>query len=448
MFVIAAREYNAAVRTKAFVITLLIMPIMMGGSIAMQALLRDKPVHQEKHFAVIDRTGGGEVLPKILEGVAKHNKENPQEIWEVEDVVPPDGSRATLGRLREELSGKVRDGKLLGFAEIGPEVFAHLPQGTGNAPQGAAKGAGDDGAVIYRTNRPLEDVFPHFVEQLLTEQLRNRRMKEFALDQAKVKELVRQVPVVHAGLARRGSASGGEAAAADETPQQSALAAFLAPFGLLFLMFMVVLLTSTPLMQGVVEEKMQRIAEVLLGSVRPFELMLGKLLGMTAVSLTISAVYLGGGLWITHHFGYAEYLSAGLLAWFLVYQALAALMYGSLFTAVGAACTDMKETQTMLWPVMLLVMIPMFLVGNVIREPNGPMVTGMSLFPFATPMLMVARMAVPPGVPLWQPIVGVAGVLVTTLLCVWAAGRIFRIGILLQGKGANLGQIVRWVFRG
>jgi ABC-2 type transport system permease protein len=213
-------------------------------------------------------------------------------------------------------------------------------------------------------------------------------------------------------------------------------------------MFMFVLLTSTPLMQGVVEEKMQRIAEVLLGSVRPFELMLGKLLGMTAVSLTISAVYLGGGLWVARHFGYAQYLTPTLLAWFLIYQALAALMYGSLFTAVGAACTDMKETQTLMWPVMLLVMVPMFLVGNVIREPNGPMVTGVSLFPFATPMLMVSRMAVPPGVPWWQPVVGVAGVLVTTLLCVWAAGRIFRIGILMQGKGANLGEMARWVFRG
>jgi ABC-2 type transport system permease protein len=216
----------------------------------------------------------------------------------------------------------------------------------------------------------------------------------------------------------------------------------------MMLMFMVVLLTATPLMQGVVEEKMQRIAEVLLGSVRPFDLMLGKLLGMTAVSLTISAVYLGGAWWAVRRSDYAPDVSADLVAWFVAYQVLAALMYGSLFTAVGAACTDMKETQTLMWPVMVLVVVPLGLLGAVVQEPNGAVVTGLSFFPFATPMLMVARQAVPPGVPWWQPIVGIAEVLLTTLVCVWVASRIFRVGILLQGKGARLGDLARWVLRG
>jgi ABC-2 type transport system permease protein len=214
------------------------------------------------------------------------------------------------------------------------------------------------------------------------------------------------------------------------------------------LMFMVVLMTATPLMQGVLEEKMQRIAEVLLGSVRPFELMLGKLLGMTAVSLTISAVYLSGGLWAAQRFDLMDKLTADLLVWFLIFQALAALMYGSLFAAIGAACTEMKETQTLMWPILLLVCLPMFVVGNVIQDPNGGLVRGLSFFPFATPMLMIARMAVSPGSLGWQPYIGVAVVLVTTLFCVWAAGRIFRIGLLLQGKGAQFGEIARWVFHG
>jgi ABC-2 type transport system permease protein len=71
----------------------------------------------------------------------------------------------------------------------------------------------------------------------------------------------------------------------------------------------------------------------------------------------------------------------------------------------------------------------------------------MSFFPFATPMLMIVRLAVPP-LPLWQPVVGILVVLATTVVCVWVAGRIFRVGILMQGKGANIGQLVRWVVRG
>jgi ABC-2 type transport system permease protein len=217
---------------------------------------------------------------------------------------------------------------------------------------------------------------------------------------------------------------------------------------MIMLMFMLVLLGATPLMQGVVEEKMQRIAEVLLGSVRPFELMMGKLIGMVGVSLTLAAVYLGGAYWAAVRYNFAEFIPTGLLMWFFAYQVLAVLMFGSLFIAIGASCTDMRETQAMTWPVMLLICIPMFVWFQVVREPNSPFALGISLFPFATPMLMLGRQAVPPGIPIWQPILGVCLVLTTTVVCVYAAGRIFRVGILMQGKGANLGQVMKWVFRG
>src|SRR5207245_929496 len=81
--------------------------------------------------------------------------------------------------------------------------------------------------------------------------------------------------------------------------------------------------------------------------------------------------------------------------------------FGSLFIAIGASCTDMRETKSMTWPVMLLICIPMFVWLNVIREPNSSFATGISLFPFATPMLMLGRQAVPPGIPRWQPLSGV-----------------------------------------
>jgi ABC-type Na+ efflux pump permease subunit len=176
--------------------------------------------------------------------------------------------------------------------------------------------------------------------------------------------------------------------------------------------------------------------------------MMGKLLGTVGVSLTLVAVYLGGGYWAAHHYGVAEYLAPGILAWFFAYQVLAVLMFGSLFIAVGAACTDMKETQTLLLPVMLLACAPMFVWFNVIREPNSPFATAVAFFPPATPMLMMARQAVPPGIPWWQPIVGIILVLVTTTASVYAAGRIFRVGLLMQGKGASIGDLCKWVFRG
>jgi ABC-2 type transport system permease protein len=166
------------------------------------------------------------------------------------------------------------------------------------------------------------------------------------------------------------------------------------------------------------------------------------------VSLTISAVYLGGAYWAARHYGVAEYAPASLLLWFVAFQTLASLMFGALFIAVGAACTDMRETQNLLWPVMMLAVMPMFFLGPLMRSPNSPVIVGLSYFPFATPSMMIARLGMPDGAQWWEPYVGAALMLLTTLLCVWVAGRIFRVGILLMGKGASPVEIARWVFRG
>ncbi len=226
------------------------------------------------------------------------------------------------------------------------------------------------------------------------------------------------------------------------------IARFAVPAGLVALMFVIIMLSTQPAMQGVVEEKMQRIAEVLLGSIPPFQLMMGKLLGLLGVSLTVAAVYLGGAYWAAKEYNFLEFLPASTLMWYIVFQILAVFMYGSIFLAIGAAATEIKETQTLVMPVMLLACIPMFILGSALEDPNHPLVVGMSFFPTASPMLMMARLAIPPGPPTWQPLLAAVIVLALTIACVWAAARIFRVGILMQGKGAKLAQMFQWVFRG
>jgi ABC-2 type transport system permease protein len=431
VLVIARREYLAAVRTKAFLISLLIMPLIMGGTVVVQLWLKDAQDTRVRHFAVVDLSPGGRLFEAIRAAAEKTGGDTsagkaPAPAFEVERAVPANGSEEALAALRLDLSDRVRRGDLLGFVEIRPDVYT-----------------ADADVLRFQTNRVTIQDFPILVRQTVSREVEKERCARAGLDWEAARKAMKPVDITARGLWKRDDK--GEA---KDDPEQSRLASFFVPFGFMMLMFMVIMMTATPLMQGVVEEKMQRIAEVLLGSVRPFDLMLGKLLGMTSVSLTISAVYLGGAWWAAARSGYADSISVGLLAWFLVYQILAALMYGSLFAAVGAACTDMKETQTLMWPVMVLVMVPLWMLGAVVQEPNGAVVTGLSFFPFATPMLMIARQAVPPGVPWWQPAVGVAGVVLTTLACVWAAGRIFRVGILLQGKGARLADLARWVLRG
>jgi ABC-2 type transport system permease protein len=99
-------------------------------------------------------------------------------------------------------------------------------------------------------------------------------------------------------------------------------------------------------------------------------------------------------------------------------------------------------------PVMLLIALPMFVLGPVLQNPSGAVGMTLSFFPLSAPTVMVMRLVIPPGVPVWQPIVAGASTLAATVAFVWAAGRIFRVGILMQGKGANYAAVLRWVLRG
>jgi ABC-2 type transport system permease protein len=278
---------------------------------------------------------------------------------------------------------------------------------------------------------------------VINEEIHRQRCTQSGVPLEKASAILQPVPMLSKGLSKR-NAEG----KIEDPSTESREAHYLMPAGFIMLMFMLIMVGATPLMQGVVEEKMQRIAEVLLGSVRPFELMMGKLLGMIGVSWTIAALYLAGAYWAAHRYGFADYLPLSLLIWFVIYQSLAVLMYGSLFIAVGAACTDMKETQALLLPVMMVACLPLFVLVTVIENPNGAFATALSFFPPSTPMLMITRLAVPPGAAWWQAVAGVVVVLAATALCVYAAGRIFRVGILMQGKGAQFSQLVQWVFRG
>ena len=124
------------------------------------------------------------------------------------------------------------------------------------------------------------------------------------------------------------------------------------------------------------------------------------------------------------------------------------IMVGSIMAALGATCNDSKDAQAMQFPVMLPIIIPLFVMMPVILNPLGKMATGLSLFPLWTPMLMLLRQTTSVTIPLWQPIVGLAGVIIFTILCVWAGARIFRSAIILQGKRPKIGTLVKYIVRG
>jgi ABC-2 type transport system permease protein len=174
VLVIARREYLAAVRTKAFLITLLVVPLLMGGSIAVQILVKGAPETGVRHFAVIDRSPGGRLFDAIRASVEKLDAERAAgkaggPAMEVEQVVPANDSKEALRALRLQLSDRVRRGELQGFVDIGPDVYRTTESGK----------AGD---LLFQTNRPTIQDFPNLVARVVREQVEDERWRQASLD--------------------------------------------------------------------------------------------------------------------------------------------------------------------------------------------------------------------------------------------------------------------------
>jgi ABC-2 type transport system permease protein len=438
VIVIAVREYQAAVRSKAFIIALLALPIFMGGGIFVQMLMKDRVDISDKRIGIVDQSG--KLLDALTKAAEKHNSKDifADKGEERKQIKPKfvlsafDASPETVDELAMELSDRVRNKELFAFAIISPDV-ATLE----------AKEASKRSPVLYHSNNPTYSDVPDWLAQVINREVQTLRLRQLNLDPEVVQQATRRIEVDFRQLLSRD-----ESGTIQQAEKANRLAGVFVPMGFMMLMFAMIMVGAQPLMHSTLEEKMNRIAEVLLASVPPFQLMMGKLLGMVAVSLTMLTIYLGTAAYAVFHAGYGSEFPGHLVIWFVVFQVLAVLMFGSVFCAVGAAVTDLKEAQSLVMPVMLIVVAPMFIWLNVVREPNATSSVVMSLFPPATPMLMVLRQSTPEGVPTWQPVLGIGLVLLATAVCVFAAGRIFRVGILMQGKGAKLGEMLRWAVRG
>ncbi len=431
--IIAKREYRAMVATKAFLTTLILMPILMGGGIFFQERLRQRVNLDEKRMVVLDRTG---VLFKALSEAAESRNQkaifDPQTAAQIKPRYSlergPDGPVTDQQRL--ELSARVRRGEIYAFVEIPEDIFAVASSKDGSK------------ATFYAPSTVFSEE-KGWLQQALNDAVRRHRLQQAKIDPEAVDRASTWVTLEALGLFEK--STGGQLKPA---VAKSDTLAFLLPFGMMMLMFMVIMLAAQPMMESVMEERSQRIAEVLLGSVNPSQLMAGKLLGCVAGSLTIVLVYGLGALGLAWYYRVLNLVPLGIVPWFLAYQVLAVLLFSSLFMAIGACVNDRKEAQSMLIPVMLLIVFPMFVWFSVVQQPTGNFAMWMSFVPPATALLMVLRMSASPDIPLWQPAVGVLILLAATGLCVFAAARIFRIAILAQGQLPKLKQLLRWIVMG
>ena len=432
---LARREYLAAVRTKGFIIALVVVPIMMSGSGLAMALLKGRIDTDDKRIAILDRSGI--IAPALIEAAearnaeAAYDRETGRKIGSryVFELAVPQPADWTAQRLA--LSERVRRGELHAFLEVGPAVLH-----PGEDPDLCR-------IAYYAPNAVIDDIRA-WLAWPANNQLRRCRLRDLGVAEAEAEGLFRYVNVEPMELVALDAATG----KVKEARPSGEAASILVPLVLPMLMFMMFMMAALPQLSAVMEEKTLRIAEVLLGSVRPFQFMLGKVLGGVGVSLTGIAIYVVGGILTVRWMGYEEYIPYAALPWFLAFLALAVLMFGAMFAALGAACNDAKEAQSITFPAMFPMMIPMFLLMPILQHPRSTLATAMSLIPPFTPMVMTLRLASPVGIPAWQPWLALGLLALSTIFAVWAGGRIFRVAILMQGTPPKLGNLLRWAVRG
>jgi ABC-type Na+ efflux pump permease subunit len=435
IFRFTKREYVAAVKTKGFIIGLIIAPIMMSGGFLAFLLLKDRVDTTDKHIAVIDHTGV--VAQALVEASALRNEneifdeESGQQLkpaYYIEIVKPND-----LDTLQQhlELSDRVRKGELHAFMVIGPDVVHPGEKKVG------------DYINYYGKNAAMDDV-RRWTSWPINNHLRKLRLADAGIEESQVPELFHWIDVGGLGLVSVDESTGDISDARVASP----IEALVVPIAFMMLMFLMIMMSVPNMLNSVMEEKTQRIAEVMLGSVTPFQFMSAKLLSGIAVSLTSSAVYLLGGLFVLSSLSLQGYVPFHVLPWFLVYMLLAILMFGAMSASLGATCNEAKDAQSLTFPMILPALIPMLIYFPIAKEPMSSFSTWVSLIPPFTPMLMTLRMATPDSIPMWQPLVGLVGVILFTVLFVWAGGRIFRVAILMQGTPPKFSNIIKWAIRG
>lgn len=409
---IAGREYVAYVKTVGFWLSMLMMPVVGGLAFLAPALLEKNA--PPPAIAIFDLTGEGYRAPIAASLTGKRDGRPRAVVVDIEDLPTP-----------------------------GPEQLkALLAEKTGSRGLSAAamiRGAGEAITIDYWSRNLTDRTLERQVTGAVAAEMRARKLVASGIDVAALKAADALEPKVASFSPRAGA--GGKVAFRDRLPG-------IVGFATAMLLWSMIFTGAGILLNSVIEEKSNRVLEVLLASASVPEIMFGKILGVAGVTLTVLAVWTSVGATgliaarpdVAADIG-AVLLGKGLVFYFLFYLVGGYLMYAAIFTAIGSFCETTREAQTLLGPVMALLMIPVIFLTQAIRRPESPMLEALSWFPPFTPFLMTARAASEP--PLWQ-VLG-TGVLMaaTVALVVWVAGRAFRAGALSTGKIDFKGLIAR-----
>ena len=430
--IIIQREFNERVRKKSFIITTLLMPLLMVALMAAPALIMQFSRGDEKRIAVIDESGL--VAPRL---------ESDEELrFEPTDLTTEEARRTLTDRF--------------GVLRIGGDILENP----------------SDVKLYANSSSSLS------VENSITDQIERileaEKLKRYNIDN--LQQILDEVKTTVTLQTFRNDKSQEE-----ETHAQSSTVATVTGYVLGFILYMFLLIYGQMVMQSVIEEKNNRVLEVMVSSVRPFDLMMGKILGIASVAVVQVAIWgvliCGIGAAVMPHLmpsdvmasaqamqqGMPDAAASGMDPEML--QAVAAitdlgyivrifvclllfvfggyLFYSAMFAAVGSAVDNVQDASQLQTPITLPIILALLMMFAVIRDPNSQMAFWFSVIPFTSPIVMIVR--IPYDIPLWEIALSLAVLYASFVGMVWFAAKIYRVGIFMYGKKPTLGELFKWV---
>jgi ABC-2 type transport system permease protein len=450
IFIIAKREFLATAATKAFIIGLLILPAMIAVfALLGPTLFSPKNFELKGEVMIIDPTGRvAQELKKCFDpGTMKARREEETrkalantsaQIQQVAGKTMQQSLGNVLGPIPElhiletpadSNLEKAKKWLLMQPKEM-PRLALVVIHKDAVEPADAGKGYG---AYDLYVKPKLDDRADSEIRRGLQEAIVNIRVQLRAIDKAAI-DAVYNFPKT-------------QSVTVTENEQRRTVPGmnFLIPLVFGFLLFMGVMGGGGQLLNSTVEEKSSRVVEVLLSAVSPIELMAGKLIGQMGVSLIGIGLYVLMGIALLAGFALIGLLDLSLIVYLIIFFIITYLVLGSLMMSIGAAVNDVKEAQSLMMPVMLVLMVPWILWMPISRDPNSALSITMSFLPPVNSFAMLLRMTSNTPPPFWQVWISIAIGIGSAYCAVWFAAKVFRVGLLMFGKPPNFATLIRWV---
>ena len=454
---IAWREFKQTVVRKVFVLAILGIPVLMVGAMALAFMVIKG--HEEPPLvgtiAVVDPSGDTieaariEFSPKRISHGQLRRAEQIQSI--VEELGAPPAAMPTGGTFRmgmgkgtveieiegvtdtddatvDALRARVLSGDLVALAIITEAVL--------EVPDPDAK---DRATFELLVPDGIDNDHTSFIEDRIGEAVVRVRAKRAGHDPDAMLAILKRPrsttrTILEGGVER------------EESGKLREIRALIIPMAFMMLLWIAVFTSSQHLMMSTIEEKSNRVMEVLLSAVSPFELMAGKIIGHGFVGLLIMSIYSGLAIISLVSLAMMHLIDLTDLALLFVFFIMAYFMIASIMAAVGSAVTDIREANTLIMPVMIVVMIPLMLWMPISQAPNGTLATVCSYIPPAIPFVMILRVASDEGVkPLWEIPLTIVWGFACVLGMVWMAAKVFRVGVLMYGKPPSPLQLLKWL---